>query len=746
MPKIPIIAYYYHEAEERLIRSYLEETVTTASFIFGFIDVSKIASLKKEGVLVDLLPDAPASEREIPRGAGARSLDAQMPDRAAGEVERAAKPDHYLITLKGPLLESWKKELDERGITILENRQQQVYKVYCPYPLTSAEKPGFVSVVRPFEAADTEVAVKRSLLAGFDVFAPEKERIAIYDMKLEPGTMEAFLDRLAEQGIDVLAHSGNKVRVRLKGTAYLHEYRRMAEVVAVEEYSPPRLHNDAARLLLHLDNDADGNRTLCIPYEGEGQLVGVADTGIDETHPDFEGRIYKVVARGRPDDATDPHGHGTHVAGSVLGSGNASEGLVKGMAPKARLFFQSVLDAEGGLGGLPLNLADLFQEAYDEGVRIHNNSWGSLAESEYLFNSLEVDEFVHRHKDMLIVISAGNEGSAVNPRNSRAGFVDWLSLGAPATAKNALTVGASRSDRQDGGFASLTYGQVWPDVFPDDPIHTARVSGDAECVAGFSSRGPCGNESRIKPDVVAPGSDIASAKSSLAPGSNFWGPYPGNRKYAFMGGTSMAAPIVTGFATLLREYFVRERAHVPSAALLKAAIINSTRMLNGEDALADHQSIPNFHQGFGCIDMAHALPDNLPDGTGLGFIDTWKQEELQLNVTGQRFLFRVEVAEGAPLRLCLAWTDPPGRGLQNNLNLFMMQEDKQFKWTGNEDIPRTITAFDRDNNVEIIRIDDPSAGIYMIAVQAANVIFGPQDFALVVSGRLRSPLEIHKYT
>jgi hypothetical protein len=82
------------------------------------------------------------------------------------------------------------------------------------------------------------------------------------------------------------------------------------------------------------------------------------------------------IARGRKNLADDPVGHGTHVAGSVLGDGSASSGQYKGIAPKASLFFQSLLDSNGDLGGLPLDLNDLFLEAYQGGARIHNNSWG----------------------------------------------------------------------------------------------------------------------------------------------------------------------------------------------------------------------------------------------------------------------------------------------------------------------------------------------------------------------------------
>ena len=739
MAQIPILAYYYTQEEEEAILQYVKAEDKTKSFIYGMIDTNNLARLKNQGILVDLIQTQTKDLHGLKRGlqpdSGRKFLQYEQDTSGIGPV---SMKNLYLIQIKGPLLPSWQKLLADSNITIVEGIEHGIYKVRSEKDARFLQDLDFIVSVRPYESTDTDVVVRRSVLPEFTVFDPVEQKIAIYDIRIDEQHTDAVINFFNEKDIPVLAARPGKVRVKLEGTSALTALRKIAAVHAIEEFTRPILHNDKARMAIKIDASDNGALEKVVPYEGQGEIVGVADTGIDQQHPDLRDQIMTAVAWGRAGDASDPNGHGTHVSGSIVGNGNASSGMIKGMAPRAKLFFQSVMDAEGGLGGLPLDLRDLFQEAYDAGVRIHNNSWGALADSEYLFNSLEVDQFIYDHKDMLIIISAGNEGSALSPRNSNAGFVDWLSLGSPATSKNALTVGASRSSRTSGGFARLTYGEAWPDVYPDDPIRSEMISGDPEALGGFSSRGPCGNESRIKPDVVAPGTDIASTKSSTAPAGNFWGPYPKNRNYAFMGGTSMSAPIVAGFAVLIREYFVKAFSHHPSAALLKACIINGTRTLQGTDALADHAFIPNFHQGFGCVNMENTIPNTRRPGLKLLFLDAWKRTDLQFRYTGERLLFKILVGDKEPLRLCLTWTDPPARGLQNNLNLFLMHMQEQKKWTGNADIPRTITAFDRDNNVEIVRLDHAAAGEYLIAIQAANIISGPQDFALVVTGDLTS--------
>merc|ERR1712176_604052 len=150
-------------------------------------------------------------------------------------------------------------------------------------------------------------------------------------------------------------------------------------------------------------------------------------------------------------------------------------------------------------------------------------------------------------------------------------------VGDPATAKNVIAIGAHNSYGSD-----QAVGQLGPSY-----------------VAGFSSRGPT-LDGRTKPEVVAPGKWISSIKSGSKVGqcdpSDGKPPGPNKDKAGLvsMMGTSMATPIVSGVAALIRQY-LREGFYPsgepnsndvilnPSAALIKAIILNGAQYMAGVD-------------------------------------------------------------------------------------------------------------------------------------------------------------------
>ena len=719
------------------VNEVVANVTVSGRLVVGDMEEADIPRLEERGVFVQMLAADPApafgalAPPPFPLLTAAPSV-ARPPALDVLEAAQApAERDVYVVSVAGALLPLWADQLAEAGAEVLERVGINDFTARIDLArVPTVRALGFVRDLRLFGATDT---MHPAQLAGRVTPTRDTEELAVFEAYLHPGATPVAVESwLREQRIDVVGTGARKIRfAALRSSTVLGQLARLPDVAAVEEFVAPRLLNDHARRLLSIDRDGTGG-TGSVAQTGKGQVVAVADTGLDDRHGDFKGRIRRTFALGRPGDHSDPHGHGTHVAGSVLGDGAQSGGAIRGAAPEAELVFQSILDATGGLGGLPVELGELFEQARQEGAFIHNNSWGATAAGAYRINALEVDDYVWRNPDFLVVIAAGNSGTAARPRVAGRGFVDVLSVDAPGTAKNALTVGASRSDRRVDG--DPTFGDWWPAEFPDPPIAEALITGDPESLAAFSGRGPCDEQIRMKPDVVAPGTFILSARSSTAPSPSFWGEHAANRAYAFMGGTSMAAPLVAGCAALVRQYFVDDRQHAPSAALLKAAIVNGTRWLQGADAVAIHGTEPNYHQGFGCVDLRNTIPDA---GARLSFRD---RDELAQTGAAAQYLLEVGDA-AADLRVCLAWTDPPGRGLQNTLTVMLEHTATQTRWIGNPRRPQGLVAWDAGNNVQVIRPGDaPAGGMYRLQVVATNLLRSPQPFALVVTGALESEL------
>jgi len=479
---------------------------------------------------------------------------------------------------------------------------------------------------------------------------------------------------------------------------------------------------------------------------GTGQIIGHADSGLDigttnGIHPDFSGRIKVAFALGRPNDWSDPNGHGTHTAGSVLGMGTASSNLFKGVAHEALLVHQSIMDAGGGLGGLPLDIYDLFLPTYTNGARIHSDSWGTPVYGQYTLDSRSSDEFTWDFKDMLIVTSAGNSGRDGNNN----GVVDADSMGAPGTAKNILSVGASESLRPpgSGGYSGRTWGSLWPFSFGTDPIRNDYPSipadGTNQGMAGFSSRGPT-DDGRIKPDIMAPGTDIVSCKSRVHGVGNGWGANA-NTNYVFMGGTSMACPLTAGAAALVRQFYADYRNMPrPSAALVKGTMINGARSITpgqyGTNLFREIPALPrpNNVEGWGQVNLEDSLfPPSPRSLAGLDITNGL--------VTGETNSLQVVVLDNSELRFTLVYSDYPatagsGKKLINDLDLLVV--DAQ----GSNYYPNGFSTADHTNNTETIDFTTPTPGHYTVHITACNIPEGPQPYALIVSGNIHMAPEI----
>ncbi|OFZ78598.1 MAG: hypothetical protein A2583_04390 [Bdellovibrionales bacterium RIFOXYD1_FULL_53_11] len=449
-------------------------------------------------------------------------------------------------------------------------------------------------------------------------------------------------------------------------------------------------------------------------YKGDGQIVGVADTGLDSgdpatVHQDLRDRLIKGFPVGIGTKSwEDPHGHGTHVMGSVLGNGALSDGWLKGGAHQARLI------AEGCWSPIIENFAPgtnfekIFGTAYNEGARIHSNSWGNAnSPGEYDSIASKVDDYIWNHPDLFVVFAAGNSGVDLN----RDGRIDDGSLCSPGTSKNVLTVGASENLVAKGGnqkqhFQLRDGERKWG----AEPVRSDKLSDNPGGIAAFSSRGPA-KDGRIKPDVVAPGTNIVSVRSRHPKADKLWGEF--NADYLYAGGTSMATPLTAGAAAVARQFLQSARGiKTPSGAIVKTMLMHSAKdLFPGQYGAGDKQEIPavrpNSQEGYGRVDM-----DAL---TALDSASVVVDDLEGVALSEKKEIARVLLKGGQSLRVTMCYTDAPAaasaaRSLVNDLDLVVDGPDG-----------KSITKEDRVNNCEMIERTGLAAGEYRVFVSGVNI-------------------------
>ncbi|MGR0319705.1 S8 family serine peptidase [Agromyces sp. ZXT2-3] len=655
------------------------------------------------------------------------------------DAEVVAASDHILIHTTGPMTAEQRAAVAEAGADVQEYVDENTYlATYPPSDISPVSDLPFVDWAGPYARAfkipppllGPNVDPARPGDFGFDTPHPARAFTPV-DLLLHPDVTPT--DDLVERVASAAKVNPEQVEVtpgKLRVTTEQGRLPRLAAIDEIREIQPVperRLFNNVARGILNADVTVNGTT-----YRGDGEVVAVADTGFDtgdaaDPHPAFAGRVVQLHALGRPSPARadDPHGHGTHVAGSVLGLGNSASmgGAIEGTAPEAHLILQSLLDSRGRLGGIPADLTDLFQPTYDDGARVHTNSWGSSVPGlPYSPSSREIDAFVWDNPDQVICFAAGNDGVD----GDADGAIDAGQIGSEAAAKNCITVGASESVREFG----FTYRDYWPSDYPADPVGGDLQADSAVGMAAFSSRGPT-QEGRIKPDVIAPGTCILSTLSRNAPGGTDFG-VSSDPLFFFDTGTSMATPLVAGCVAVLRESLVKNGMATPSAALVKALLVNGAVELPGQYNPSEAGASPNSNSGWGRVDLAGSII--LPGaGDDAGFGEGGPLEQ------GEEESFTVEIPEesrgggdaglhaagAATFKISLVWTDPPGALLQNDLDLVVIAAD------GTERHGNVGTAddFDRANNVEQVRWVGMPPGTATVVVRAFRITQFAQPYA-----------------
>ncbi|KAK1734087.1 subtilase family serine peptidase [Skeletonema marinoi] len=317
--------------------------------------------------------------------------------------------------------------------------------------------------------------------------------------------------------------------------------------------------------------------------DGTGEVVAISDSGVDIDNcyfydpntnkngpvgsptgpgPLVDLSFRKVVQYVAYADSGDPsNGHGTHVAGTIAGKRFDEEGAADGIASGAKL---AVLDVPP---------VAIFHRIYTSGY--------------YTSRDRDFDQFMYENDEFLAIVAAGNAGDD-------GGLDVPKTVGSPANSKNGIGVGATMS---------------WGSSLPNRGYGPSFVT-------YFSSRGPTA-DGRMKPDLMAPGNKMLSAGAR----PNEQGECDSDLKYS--AGTSMAAPVVSGTAAKIRQYFRQgyypsgeknsdDAYPNPSGGLLKAVLLNGAQALLGVDNVIRGGGVTpsapyDNNQGFGRLSLQDSV-------------------------------------------------------------------------------------------------------------------------------------------
>lgn len=471
-------------------------------------------------------------------------------------------------------------------------------------------------------------------------------------------------------------------------------------ILSINPSSVITIHNDNAKQLIGANQAFNLSNFV---LNGSGEILAISDTGIDDDHGDFNGRIRAIYNQFGPDNSHQDRnsGHGTHVTSTLLGDGTG-DSFTEGIVPAATFhFYQLEADSSGILARWG-SLYEMFTHSYQQNARIQTNSWGNVnLVGEYSSDSRSADAYMVSQPSFLVLFSAGDLGEN-----------GYESITPPGTAKNVLTIGSSTTG---------SYG-----------------SPESGAVSSTSSKGTT-LDGRIKPDLVAPGVMICSARANEAQFtdgescSSSTHSDTGNPLYMTLNGSSMSTAVAAGAATMVRQY-LRENESIaePGSDLIRALLINGADDLGNPD-------IPNKMEGWGQINVSNSIfPSSSNNDLDLLY-DT--SRELR---PGHSFVYTIESDTNSKFDLTLVWNDREGSAvanqsspkLVNDLDLIVTSPSGEIYYGNN-----FINGFsaiggvkDNLNNVERVRLDLPEIGTWSVEVGHSGGFL--QDYVLVLTGDL----------
>ncbi|MFO1477918.1 MAG: S8 family serine peptidase [Verrucomicrobiota bacterium] len=753
---------------------------------------------------VDSLPVAKSADARIRSmdGSDYLQLNARILNTRAAEAQALRGPVGsfeglrlHLVQFVGPILPEWRAAIAAAGVQVINYLPQNAFLVsgdaaaLVRLQSWAASNP-VVQWEGPFPA-DYKVHPAASPLDAKGAVRQSGPVTVAVQLVQDPGANPATLALLDQWKLAPVKRDGKILQFRnLVVTLPAERVLELAarpDVISIQPWKAPRKMDERQDQIV-AGNVAGGQLTGAgylawlaakgfnqAQFDASGFVVDVSDSGIDNgTQSPGHYALYPAAAVTLPSRVVYNRLEGVRNSGSTLqgcdGHGNINAHIIAGYDAFTGFPHADSSGYAYGLGVCPFvrvgssvvfdpdyftspNYTTLMTDAWNDGARVSNNSWGSSVAGAYDIDAQSYDALVRdsgaagSNRAMVIVFSAGNDGP------------DSTTIASPGSAKNVITVGAADNVRSINTFNGGN------DPSGSDACSTTDSdAATAESLADFSSRGPCA-DGRKKPDLVAPGTHVTGGApqngsattngvgSGLAcfnasgvcalPGSGTKGNaanfFPLNQKfYTESSGTSHSAPAVSGACALLRQYFINQGWAPPSPAMTKAFLMNSARYLTGNYA---NDTLWSTSQGMGELNLGMAF-----DAAARSLHDQSAGEVF--TATGQTLTFNGVISDVTkPFRVTLAWTDGPGstlagKELVNDLDLRVTVGGQTYKgnvFSGN----RSVTGGSADslNNVESVFLPAGASGQFSITVSAANIAtdaihnsggLPAQDFALVI--------------
>jgi len=432
---------------------------------------------------------------------------------------------------------------------------------------------------------------------------------------------------------------------------------------------------------------ADQSRSLL--GEGKGVLVGIVDTGINDTHPALRGSeaaAKDFSGSGNTDDNENSLGHGTGVAGLIVGHDSGEN--YYGVAPEAKFLNAKVTDGDQS------SMSDGTIWAAEEGAKVINVSVGNFVANGSTAKYDLICDYLTQKYGVLIVAAAGNESweSAVN--------------GVPNGSYDGIAVGS-------------TVGTKFQYVAADSSVALPT-------------------DSRSKPELVAPGDDVTIATANWETAD----PYTD-----LADGTSFASPIVAGLAVQMVGFGKAHKISTDPIVLKAVLMTSATHVLHNDGTTWDYRSAVHESDGLHILQpldadegagqvngvLAYDIYDRHPTSTVK--YANWRESSLKEN--GQYIMNLGHFTAGQELDTALTWMmhvdrkRVGGPGLKYSDDYYQAASLADFSLTLLENGTRVINSDSYTDNFEYLSLTLPATANYSLEVYRYTGSGEPvEDYAL----------------